>query len=125
MKYTIKFLYVYMIVGLQTVQFKLYYSHCCHRRSSAASDTAVPLGQHPISEAAEVTVELPRKFSATREKTSCCRYGNVLYHTGLEIQLLFKRELLDCYLVGVSFLFRKNLNFFLSERSIRQPYCYL
>jgi hypothetical protein len=94
-------MYVCMIVRLQTVRLKLYYPHCCHRRSTPASDTAVPLGQRPISEAAEVTVELPSKFSGTREKTTCCRYGDVLYHIGLEILLLFNRELLDCYLMGV------------------------
>ena len=86
------FLYIWVDVGLQTVRLKLYYPHYCFRHSTAASNTAVPLGQHPISEAAEVTLELSNKFSATRKKAACCRYGNVLYHIGLERLLLFNRE---------------------------------
>jgi hypothetical protein len=93
----IRFFYVCINVGLQTVRLKLYYPHYCYRRSTAACDTAVPVGQHAIPEAAEVTVEFPGKFNARREKTTCCRYGNVLYHIGLKRLLLFNRELLDCF----------------------------
>jgi hypothetical protein len=92
-----KYLYICMDVGLQTVRLKLYCPHYCYRHSTAAIDTAVPLGQRPISEAAEVTFELPNKFSATREKTTCCRYGSVIYRIGLERVLIFNRELLDCF----------------------------
>jgi hypothetical protein len=60
-----KFLYIYMNVMLQIVQLKVYYLCYCCRYSTAASNTAVPVGQHPISEAAKVAVELPSKFSAT------------------------------------------------------------
>lgn len=97
----IKFLYVCINVVLQTVQLKLYYPHYCYRHSTAARDTSVSLGQHPIPEAAEVTAELPSKFSATREKTTCCRYGNVLYRIGLETLSLSNGELLGCHFVEV------------------------
>jgi len=96
-----KLLYVCVNVMLQTVRSKAYYLHYCYRHPTAASDTAVSLGQHPICEAAEVTVELPSKFCATREKTTYCRYGTILYHIGLERLLLFNGDLLDNYLVGV------------------------
>ena len=80
----IKFLYFCVSVVLQTVRLKVYYLHYRHRHPTAASDPAVSLGQRPIPEATEVTVELPSKFSATWEETACCRYGTVLCHIGLE-----------------------------------------
>jgi hypothetical protein len=53
-----KFSYIYMNVVLQIVQLKLYCLCYCFRHSTAASNTTVPTGQHPMSEAAEVVVEL-------------------------------------------------------------------
>jgi hypothetical protein len=82
--------YVNMNVKLHIVELKVCYLCYCRRCSAAASDTAVPLGQRPISEAAQVTVELSCKFSATWH-----RYGKVLYRDALERLLLFNRELLD------------------------------
>jgi hypothetical protein len=101
-----------MNVTLQIVQLKLHYLYYCCRYSTAASNTAVPPGLHPISEAAEVIVELRGKFSATREKTTDCRYGNVLYRNELERLLFFNKELLGCCLLVVFLILKKCKNLF-------------